>query len=191
MLHILLYIQLDSCWIDVHIFVRQCVEISKRPPPFLKLSSKLKIIVYHFIQWLTRISPIQIMWPKCSRPCPLHAKNNIYYEGFLLIDSYILFVFYRQLNVARTVKLLQLYSASSDDLIFNYYSERFKHQLDQQRPSGTETNVYPIGSINIRAIVHETHLRVEVLNARHLKPLETQKGQKADPAFKVRLKPIF
>ena len=118
-------------------------------------------------------------------PRPLHAKNNIYFEGFLLIDSYILFVFYRQLNVARTVKLLQLYSASSDDLIFNYYSERFKHQLDQQRPSGTETNVYPIGSINIRAIVHETHLRVEVLNARHLKPLETQKGQKTDPAFKV------
>ena len=191
MLHILLYIQLDSCWIDVHIFVRQCVEISKRPPPFLKLSSKLKIIVYHFIQWLTRIRPIQIMWPKYSRPCSLHAKNNIYFEGFLLIDSYILFVFYRQLNVARTVKLLQLYSASSDDLIFNYYSERFKHQLDQQRPSGTETNVYPIGSINIRAIVHETHLRVEVLNARHLKPLETQKGQKADPAFKVRLKPIL
>ena len=93
--------------------------------------------------------------------------------------------------MARTVKLLQLYSASSDDLIFNYYSERFKHQLDQQRPSGTETNVYPIGSINIRAIVHETHLRVEVLNARHLKPLETQKGQKADPAFKVKGKPSY
>ena len=104
---------------------------------------------------------------------------------------YYIFVFYRQLNVARTVKLLQLYSASSDDLIFNYYSERFKHQLDQQRPSGTETNVYPIGSINIRAIVHETHLRVEILNARHLKPLETQKGQRADPAFKVKVKPML
>ena len=115
-------------------------------------------------------------------------RHNI---GHPIIHIRILFVFYRQLNVARTVKLLQLYSASSDDLIFNYYSERFKHQLDQQRPSGTETNVYPIGSINIRAIVHETHLRVEVLNARHLKPLETQKGQKADPAFKVKLKPML
>ena len=82
--------------------------------------------------------------------------------------------------MARTVKLLQLYSASPDDLIYNYYAERFRHQLEQQHPNGNETSVYPIGSINIRAIVHETHLRVEILNARHLKPLETQKGQKAE-----------
>ena len=61
-------------------------------------------------------------------------------------------MFHRQLNVARTVKLLQLYSASSDDLIYNYYAERFRHQLEQQHPNGSETNVYPIGSINIRAI---------------------------------------
>ena len=61
-------------------------------------------------------------------------------------------MFHRQLNVARTVKLLQLYSASSEDLIYNYYAERFRHQLEQQHPNGSETNVYPIGSINIRAI---------------------------------------
>ena len=29
----------------------------------------------------------------------------------------------------------------------------------------------------MRAMVHETHLRVEILNARHLKPLETQRVQ--------------
>lgn len=82
------------------------------------------------------------------------------------------------LNVPRTTKLLQLYSATSEDLIQNYYSERFRYQLEQQHPNGSETSVYPIGSINVRAIVHETHLRIEVLNARHLKPLETQRGQK-------------
>ena len=50
--------------------------------------------------------------------------------------------------------------------------------MEQQHPNGDSTSVYPIGSINVRAILHETHLRVELLNARHLKPLETQKGQK-------------
>ena len=82
--------------------------------------------------------------------------------------------------MARTVKLLQLYSATPDDLIYNYYAERFRHQMAQQHPDGSETSVYPIGSINARAIVHETHLRVEILNARHLKPLETQRGQKIE-----------
>ena len=37
--------------------------------------------------------------------------------------------------------------------------------------------MYPIGSVTVRAMVHETHLRVEILNARHLKPLETQRVQ--------------
>ena len=80
----------------------------------------------------------------------------------------------------RTEKLLRLYSASQEDLILLYYSDRFQHQLDQQHPNGRSESVYPIGSINIRAILHETHLRVELLNARHLKPLETQKGQKTE-----------
>lgn len=76
--------------------------------------------------------------------------------------------------------MLQLYSAGPEDLIYNYYSDRFRHQLEQQHPNGSDTSVYPIGSINIRAIVHQTHLRIEVLNCRHLKPLETQKGQKTE-----------
>ena len=84
----------------------------------------------------------------------------------------------------RTEKLLRLYSASQEDLILLYYSDRFEHQLGQQHPNGSELSVYPIGSINIRAILHETHLRVELLNARHLKPLETQKGQKVESSNK-------
>ena len=70
-----------------------------------------------------------------------------------------------------------MYSASNQDLISTYFSERFKHQLEQQHPNGDSTSVYPIGSITVRAMVHETHLRVEILNARHLKPLETQRVQ--------------
>lgn len=81
----------------------------------------------------------------------------------------------RQVNVERMVKLLQLYAANPEDLILKYYKERLVHQIEQQHPQGMSTSVYPIGSITIRAIVHETHLRVEVLNARHLKPLETQR----------------
>ena len=84
----------------------------------------------------------------------------------------------------RTEKLLRLYSASQEDLILLYYSDRFEHQLGQQHPHGSELSVYPIGSINLRAILHETHLRVELLNARHLKPLETQKGQKVESSNK-------
>ena len=55
-------------------------------------------------------------------------------------------------DIKRTLKLLQLYSASPNDLILNYYSERFKHQLEQQHPNGDRTSVYPFGSITVRAI---------------------------------------
>ena len=57
-----------------------------------------------------------------------------------------------QVDISRTLKLLQLYSASPNDLILNYYSERFTHQLDQQHPNGDQTSVYPFGSITVRAI---------------------------------------
>ena len=86
-------------------------------------------------------------------------------------------LFFSQLDVNKILKLLKLYSASNQDLISTYFSERFKHQLEQQHPNGDSTSVYPIGSITVRAMVHETHLRVEILNARHLKPLETQRVQ--------------
>ena len=80
--------------------------------------------------------------------------------------------------------MLTLYSCSPSDLILAYYDQRY---LDQRFLSTTST--YPIGSITLRALVDRTHLRIEVLNARHLKPAHIQRRQYGDdimtPSFKA------
>ena len=109
-----------------------------------------------------------------KKPILSNLSKYLFFVLFTVIDFC---TFFSQLDVNKILKLLKLYSASNQDLISTYFSERFKHQLEQQHPNGDSTSVYPIGSITVRAMVHETHLRVEILNARHLKPLETQRVQ--------------
>ena len=57
---------------------------------------------------------------------------------------------------------LQLYASDSHILISRYLFERHREQKAM-----TE---FPLGSVNIRVQLLREHLRVEVLNARHLKP---------------------
>ena len=67
---------------------------------------------------------------------------------------------------------LTLYSCNVSDLIESYYNRRY---MDQRLLSATST--YPIGSITLRALIDRSHLRIEVLNARHLKPSHIQRRQ--------------
>ena len=69
-----------------------------------------------------------------------------------------------------TNRLLKLYCCSGDDLLLAYYEHRY---TDQRVLSSASK--YPIGSLTVRAVIDgDTHLRLEILNARHLKPLVVQ-----------------
>ena len=57
---------------------------------------------------------------------------------------------------------LQLYASDSHVLISRYLFDRYREQK-----SVTD---FPLGSVNIKVQLLREHLRVEVLNARHLKP---------------------
>ena len=57
---------------------------------------------------------------------------------------------------------LQLYASDSQILIARYVWERHREQRLMLE--------FPLGSVNIRVQLLREHLRVEVLNARHLKP---------------------
>lgn len=64
-----------------------------------------------------------------------------------------------------TKHLLELFASDSDALINNFYKQRLEDQ--RSIPSGN----FPLGSINVRIQYLRAHLRVQVLNCRHLKPL--------------------
>ena len=68
--------------------------------------------------------------------------------------------------------LLKLYSCNVSDLVSVYYKRRY---MDQRLLSATST--YPIGSITLRALIDRSHLRIELLNSRHLKPSHIQRRQ--------------
>ncbi len=59
---------------------------------------------------------------------------------------------------------LQLYASDSNILISRYLFERHREQR------AVEEGEYSLGSVNVRVQLLREHLRVEVLNARHLKP---------------------
>ena len=67
---------------------------------------------------------------------------------------------------------LKLYSFNISDLVMAYYNRRY---MDQRLLSATSS--YPIGSITLRALLDRTHLRIEILNSRHLKPSHIQRRQ--------------
>lgn len=60
--------------------------------------------------------------------------------------------------------LLTLYASDSADLIARYLGERFKEQC------AVKPGEFNLGSITLRCQLLKEHIRVEVLNARHLKP---------------------
>ncbi len=64
---------------------------------------------------------------------------------------------------------LQLYASDSHVLIARYLWERHREQRAMQE--------FPLGSVNIRVQLLREHLRVEVLNARHLKPPDPRSGK--------------
>ena len=67
--------------------------------------------------------------------------------------------------------LLQLYASDSSDLISRYLFERHREQ------NSIQPGDYELGSITIRCQLLKEHLRIEVLNARHLKPPDPISGR--------------
>ena len=59
---------------------------------------------------------------------------------------------------------LQLYASDSSELISKYLSERYRKQKEVQPGEFVD------GSITVRCQILREHLRIEILNARHLKP---------------------
>ena len=67
--------------------------------------------------------------------------------------------------------LLQLYATDSSELISKYLWERYREQ------NLIKTGDCELGSITIRCQLLKEHLRIEILNARHLKPPDPISGK--------------
>ena len=90
---------------------------------------------------------------------------------------------------SRCQKTFEIFYFGKKDLIFfvRYYWERLREQKCLQ------TDDYKLGSITVRAQLLKEHLRVEILNARHLKPHESaravvENNQKRLPSKRLRAK---
>ena len=93
----------------------------------------------------------------------------------------------------------QLYAADSSELISRYFWERHLEQRALQQAGFSRShnissnnhnnnmNVNPpnLGSITVRCQMLNEHLRVEVLNARNLKPPDLQAGEKIFSNFYI------
>ena len=66
--------------------------------------------------------------------------------------------------------VLQLYASDSTELISRYLWERHRDQVS------IKPGDYNLGSITIRCQLLREHLRIEILNARHLKPPDPISG---------------
>ncbi|XP_040580539.1 protein unc-13 homolog 4B [Lepeophtheirus salmonis] len=83
----------------------------------------------------------------------LKVLSNFFYGDKLPHDETLL----------KMKNILQLYASDSSDLIACYMNERYKEQNRTKEFSA-------LGSITVRLQMLPEHLRVEILNARHLKP---------------------
>ncbi len=92
--------------------------------------------------------------------------------------------------------LLQLYASDSSELISRYLFERHKEQVTIFKPNFKKfflkksfpqksilSGEYTLGSLTVRCQMLREHLRVEVLNARHLKPPDPHSTRVADKNF--------
>ena len=83
---------------------------------------------------------------------------------------------------------LQLYASDSNVLIARYLWERHREQKSMQESA---TQEFPLGSVNIRVQLLREHLRVEVLNARHLKPPDPRSSKNLSTHFLYFLETFF
>lgn len=119
-------------------------------------------------------------------------KPPAYFKTLLDILKILIVFFYgdkhpQDETLLKMKSLLQLYASDTPDLIARYYWDR----LRDQKSLGPDE--YKLGSISIRAQLLKEHLRVEVLNARSLKPHESVRAameinQKRLPSKRLRAK---
>ncbi len=96
-------------------------------------------------------------------------KPPSYFKTLLDILKILIVFFYGEKlpedeTLLKMRSLLQLYASDSSELISRYLWERHRQQKDIREGE------YSLGSVTIRCQMLREHLRVEVLNARHLKP---------------------
>ena len=82
---------------------------------------------------------------------------NFFYGDKIPQDSYLL----------TTKKLLELFSSDCETLIVKYYQQR----LAEQRSIASVNNNFPLGSVTVKIQFLSEHLRIKILNCRHLKPV--------------------
>ena len=80
---------------------------------------------------------------------------NFFYGDKIPHDSYLL----------STKRLLELFASDSETLIVKYYQQRLN---DQRAVSSTS---FPLGSVTVKIQFLSEHLRIKILNCRHLKPV--------------------
>merc|ERR1711902_100723 len=122
--------------------------------------------------------------------CIDNKKPPSYFKTLLDVLKILCDFFYgpvipRDETLTRMRLLLQLYASDTSELVSRYYWNRVKEQRALQ------VGDYKLGSITVRAQLLRDHLRVEILNARHLKPPEVHRGsltEKYTRAGKLRAK---
>lgn len=118
--------------------------------------------------WLSSASTLTHIMEEAIR-----QKRSVPYFSFLFDTFRVLLNFFygdalpNDPSLIKMAKLLRMYASDGKTLVRTYYQERYIEQTE------LPPNSYPCGSISIKAALWQgTHLRVEVLNARHLKPVE-------------------
>eukprot|EP00095_Tigriopus_kingsejongensis_P000958 maker-scaffold83_size396513-snap-gene-0.15 protein:Tk00958 transcript:maker-scaffold83_size396513-snap-gene-0.15-mRNA-1 annotation:"conserved hypothetical protein" len=118
--------------------------------------------------WLASASTLSTIMDEAIR-----EKRSVPYFSFLFDTFRVLLNFFygdalpNDPSLIKTAKLLRMYASDVKTLVNFYYRSRYLEQ------SELPTNSYPCGSITIKAVLLQgSHLRIEVLNARHLKPVE-------------------
>ena len=96
---------------------------------------------------------------------------NFFYGDKIPQDSHLL----------TTKRLLELFASDNDHLIVSFYKQR----LSDQRALSSGT--FPLGSISVKIQFLNKHLRIQILNCRHLKPLgrlqRSQSGEFVNQVF--------
>lgn len=88
---------------------------------------------------------------------------NFFYGDKLPLDETLL----------KMKSLLQVYASDSSELVSRYFWER---HLEQR--AADNSNISTLGSVTVKCQMLKEHLRVEVLNARNLKPPDPQAGKR-------------
>ncbi len=108
-------------------------------------------------------------------------RSPAYFRTLLDILNVLINFFYgdklpQDETLLKMQSLLQVYAADSADLVSRYFRERHREQKALQDGAPRSHNAPNLGSITIRCQMLNEHLRVEVLNARNLRPPDPQAG---------------